>query len=36
LIGGFAVPEGTGEAEFAAWCTVAAALLNLDEMITKG
>jgi hypothetical protein len=29
-------PAGVATAEFAAWYAVAAALLNLDEMITKG
>ncbi|HEX3872112.1 MAG TPA: PSD1 and planctomycete cytochrome C domain-containing protein [Pirellulales bacterium] len=36
LIDGFAIPKGTDAAEFAAWYAVATALLNLDEMITKG
>ena len=32
----FAKPPGVEPAEFAAWQSVAAALLNLDETITKG
>jgi uncharacterized protein DUF1549/uncharacterized protein DUF1553/cytochrome c len=36
LVGPFPRPEGCAPAEFAAWYAVAAALLNLDEMITKG
>jgi hypothetical protein len=36
LIGRSSIPPGTSPAEFAAWLGVAAALLNLDEMITKG
>jgi hypothetical protein len=36
LVSGFEMPAGTEAAEFAAWYAVAAALLNLDETITKG
>lgn len=36
LLGDFAVPAGCAPADFAAWYAVAAALLNLDETITKG
>jgi hypothetical protein len=36
LIRGFPAPAGISPAEFAAWYSVASALLNLDEMITKG
>jgi hypothetical protein len=36
LIGKYPAPTGTTAAEFAAWYAVATALLNLDEMITKG
>lgn len=36
LVGDFAVPAGVDLTEFAAWHAVATALLNLDEMITKG
>lgn len=36
LVSGFAVPPQLSPEEFAAWYVVAAALLNLDEMITKG
>jgi hypothetical protein len=36
LLGPFALPKNTKPEEFAAWYAVAAALLNLDEMITKG
>jgi hypothetical protein len=36
LIGAFALPAGCTAKEFAAWYAVATALLNLDEMITKG
>jgi len=36
LIGSFAVPKGMSANEFAAWYAVTSALLNLDEMITKG
>ncbi len=36
LIGSLPLPQGVGVAELAAWQTVASALLNLDEMITKG
>jgi hypothetical protein len=35
LLGSFAVPNGTLPTEFAAWYAVCAALLNLDETITK-
>jgi hypothetical protein len=35
LLGSFAVPGGTSPIEFAAWYAVCAALLNLDETITK-
>ena len=35
LAGAFALPKGVGVAEFAAWYSVASALLNLDETITK-
>jgi len=35
LIGKTPIPEGTTAAEFAAWYAVAAAMLNLDETITK-
>ena len=30
------LPEGMNTAELAAWTVVAAALLNLDETLTKG
>jgi hypothetical protein len=36
LVGKFSKPEGVSMAEFAAWYSVATALLNLDETITKG
>jgi len=36
LTGKFTLPPQISAAEFAAWQAVAAALLNLDEMITKG
>jgi hypothetical protein len=36
LVKGFAAPAGVPPAEFAAWYAVCAALLNLDETITKG
>lgn len=36
LIGAFPVPPGVAPAEFAAWYAVCAALLNLDETITRG
>jgi hypothetical protein len=36
LVGSFAAPAGVAVAEFAAWYAVCAALLNLDETITKG
>jgi hypothetical protein len=36
LIGSYTAPANTSTAEFAAWYAVATALLNLDEMITKG
>jgi hypothetical protein len=36
FIGKFALPPGVNAAEFAAWYAVAAALLNLDETISKG
>ena len=36
FVGDFTLPAGTDAAEFAAWYAVAAALLNLDETITKG
>jgi hypothetical protein len=36
LIGSMKVPNGTSPIEFAAWYAVCAALLNLDETITKG
>ncbi|MFA6546906.1 MAG: DUF1553 domain-containing protein, partial [Limisphaerales bacterium] len=36
FVGRFALPSGVGAGEFAAWYAVAAALLNLDETISKG
>jgi len=36
FIGKFEVPIGMSGDEFAAWYAVAAALLNLDETISKG
>ncbi|MBA4062433.1 MAG: hypothetical protein C0501_01765 [Isosphaera sp.] len=36
LVQDFAAPPGVPPAEFAAWYAVCAALLNLDETITKG
>ncbi len=36
MTGKFTLPPQISAAEFAAWQAVAAALLNLDEMITKG
>jgi hypothetical protein len=36
FVGAFALPDGLAAEEFAAWYAVAAALLNLDETITKG
>jgi hypothetical protein len=36
FVGKFALPEGISAEEFAAWYAVAAALLNLDETISKG
>src|SRR5262249_39099903 len=36
LVEGFAAPKDVPPAEFAAWYAVCAALLNLDETITKG
>jgi len=36
FIGAFAKPEKMDDAEFVAWYAVAAALLNMDETITKG
>ncbi|MEQ1850702.1 MAG: PSD1 and planctomycete cytochrome C domain-containing protein [Chthoniobacteraceae bacterium] len=36
FVGTFALPEGVTPEEFAAWYAVAAALLNLDETISKG
>lgn len=36
LLGRFQAPKGANPTEFAAWYAVASALLNLDEMITKG
>ncbi len=36
FLGKFQLPEGVEPAEFVAWYAVAAALLNLDETITKG
>ncbi|MEX0587102.1 MAG: DUF1553 domain-containing protein, partial [Pirellulales bacterium] len=36
FVGDHALPEGVTPEEFAAWYAVAAALLNLDETITKG
>ena len=36
FIGKFGKPKDMGDAEFVAWYAVAAALLNLDETITKG
>ncbi|MEO5803047.1 MAG: PSD1 and planctomycete cytochrome C domain-containing protein [Verrucomicrobiota bacterium] len=36
LLRDFAKPKGIEAAEFAAWFSVASALLNLDETITKG
>jgi len=36
LLGRFRAPAGADPTEFAAWYAVASALLNLDEMITKG
>ena len=36
FVGKFELPAGVSAEEFAAWYAVAAALLNLDETITKG
>jgi hypothetical protein len=36
FVGNFELPKGVGAEEFAAWYAVAAALLNLDETISKG
>jgi hypothetical protein len=36
VAGKFTPPPGTTPGDFAAWHAVATALLNLDEMITKG
>jgi hypothetical protein len=36
FVGGFELPKGLSADEFAAWYAVAAALLNLDETISKG
>lgn len=36
FIGAFELPKGLSAEEFAAWYAVAAALLNLDETISKG
>jgi len=36
LVEVFAAPKDVPAAEFAAWYAVCAALLNLDETITKG
>jgi hypothetical protein len=36
LLGGIEPPAGLSPAELAAWYSVASALMNLDEMITKG
>ncbi len=36
FLGTFELPKGVEAGEFAAWYAVAAALLNLDETITKG
>ncbi|MEQ2007381.1 MAG: PSD1 and planctomycete cytochrome C domain-containing protein [Limisphaerales bacterium] len=36
LVGKFELPAGVAAEEFAAWYAVAAALLNLDETISKG
>jgi mono/diheme cytochrome c family protein len=36
LLKTYPAPQGIAPAEFAAWYAVATALLNLDEMITKG
>jgi hypothetical protein len=35
FVGTFEIPKGVGAGEFAAWYAVAAALLNLDETISK-
>jgi hypothetical protein len=35
FVGEFVLPDGVTAEEFAAWYAVAAALLNLDETITK-
>jgi hypothetical protein len=36
FVGAFVLPKGVTAEEFAAWYAVAAALLNLDETISKG
>jgi hypothetical protein len=36
FVGKFELPKGINAEEFAAWYAVAAALLNLDETISKG
>jgi mono/diheme cytochrome c family protein len=36
LLAGMTLPKGVAPEEFAAWYAVATALLNLDEMITRG
>ena len=36
LVQGFAAPAKVSAADFAAWYAVCAAILNLDETITKG
>ncbi len=36
LVGTFTLPAGTSPQEFAAWYALAAAVLNLDETVTKG
>lgn len=36
LVAGLVIPESVTPAEFAAWYSVASAILNLDECITKG
>jgi hypothetical protein len=36
LVGDWPLPAGVGVEEFTGWFAVATALLNLDEMITKG
>jgi hypothetical protein len=36
FVGTFALPPGVSAEEFTAWYAVAAALLNLDETISKG